>query len=88
MPAIILPQIIAFIFGAAPQRALPTSKVMRLLMMRVLVLKRPLQTPTSRITDTEPIGKPIPTHGSFSISPSETRIGPWTSADMVVSRPI
>lgn len=39
------------------------------------------------MTATEPIGKPMPTQASFSISPRDSRIGPWTSAAMVVSRP-
>ncbi len=87
IPAIMRPQIIAFIFGAAPQIALPISKMVMLPMMRYLMSKSPFMQPTSRMIETDPIGKPIPTQGNFSISPKDTKIGPCTSAAMVVSRP-
>ncbi|KAH0357223.1 hypothetical protein KCU81_g148, partial [Aureobasidium melanogenum] len=41
------------------------------------------RAPTSRTIDTLPIGKPIPTHESFSMSPNVSRIGACTSAEMV-----
>lgn len=81
------PTIKAFIEGAAPQMALPTSKMKMDVFKRVFVLKYWYKRPTRRIQATEPMGKPMPTQAISLICPNCSYTAVWTSAAIVVSRP-
>src|ERR1700712_1910342 len=65
IPAITRPTIRAFEVGAAPHSALPASKTTRLARIKVLISNNPYALPKNRITATDAMGNPRPTHGKF-----------------------
>lgn len=86
-PAVTLPTIKAFMFGAPPQSAEPTANMIKLAIYKYLTSHMPYAFPRDSIVAIEPSGKPIPSHPSFSTEPKVDTAAAWISATMVWSRP-
>jgi len=84
-PATALPTMRASILGAAPQTALPTSKMKTERIYSHFALKIPYAFPHGRIVEHPKRTNAIPSQLNFSISPKSSITDAWMSATWLVS---